>query len=239
MPSPSTALQLMTDALALTNAVGIDQTLTAQETTDGLRKFNDMLDSWSLDNLAVYGQANQSFNTVAGQATYTIGPAGNWNTTRPVRINSPAYTTINGVTFPCVAIDQESYNLIAVKAQPQPYAQVYLYVNAEPLGLVTLWPVPNAVYPMTFSIDRVLTQAATAATVLTFPPGYAHAFVTNLAVLLGPIFGKQMSKYPEVVSEAKLSLGRIKRANQTPIRSRYDPALRPDGYVDWRKGYWY
>lgn len=238
MPSPCTALQIITTALRKTNAVGVDQTLTAQETADALNSLNDIIEDWSTQTLAVYGQANQTFNMVAGQATYDIGPtAALWVTTRPVRINEPAYTVINGQSFACASIDQESYNLIAQKTLAGAWPNVYLYVNEFPNGQITLWPVPNQAYPITFTIDRVLTQAATAATVLSFPPGYMNAFTYALAVKLGPEFGKKMANYPEVVAEANRSLGNIKRANKRVWRSRYDIAIRPVEYIDWRRGY--
>jgi hypothetical protein len=234
MPSPSTALQIIEDALGLTNAVGVDQTLTNDETSDCLRKLNDVIENWSTQKLAVFGQANQTFSTAAGTASYTIGPGGVWNTARPVRIQEPGYTTIQGSSFPVVSINQADYNLIGDKTQTQEYPEVYLFVNDAPLATVTLWPVPNAISPITLSIDRVLTQAATAATVLTFPPGYVDAFVNNLAVRLAPIFGKQASQ--DVKDAARDSFAQVKRANQRPRILGYDPAITGGGNVDWRTG---
>lgn len=237
MPSPSTALTIIEDALGLTNSVGTDQTLTADETSDCLRKLNDLIDNWSTQTLAVYGQANQTFNTVANQATYTIGTGGNWVTTRPVRINDPVYATVSSITFPYYSITQAEYNLIAYKTQAgggTDDGQYYLYVNEYPLGLITFWPVPNAVIPITLSIDRVLTQAATAATSLSFPPGYVDAFVNNLAVRLAPLFGKQASQ--DVKDAAKQTLADIKRANKVTPVLRFDPAITGDQYGT---GWWY
>jgi len=98
MPSPTTALDIIRGSLALTNAVGIDQTLTNAETTQALSVFNDLLEIFNTRKLAVWGVADQTFSTVAGQTTYTIGAGGDWNTARPVWINDPAYAVINGNT---------------------------------------------------------------------------------------------------------------------------------------------
>lgn len=228
MPSPTTALTLIEDALGLTNSVGVDQTLTADEVSDCLRVFNDVLEDWSTQKLAVYGQANQSFNTVANQALYTIGAGGNWNTVRPVRIQEPAYATISGVSFPYTPITQADYNLIGYKTQGgggTDSPQFYLYVNEYPLGLVTLWPVPSAIFAITFSIDRTLTAVANAATSISFPPGYAKAFKYTMAVELSPLFGKKISNYPDVLAIQKETFGNIKRANQEPPLLQYDSAL--------------
>jgi hypothetical protein len=238
MPSPTTALQIIEDALGLTNAVGADQTLTNDETSDCLRVFNDVLEEGSTQSMFVYGQANQSFNTVAGTATYTIGTGGTWNTVRPERINEPAYATISGVTFPYFSITQAQYNLISLKTQAgggTDINQCYLYVNEFPLGLITLWPVPNAIFAITWSINRILTAITTAAASISFPPGYAKAFKYKLGVELAPLFGKKMAEYPDVAAIQKETWGGIKRSNSRPAILNYDIALlnRPtSGYPD-------
>lgn len=239
MPSPTTALTLIEDALGLTNAVGADQTLTADEVSDCLRVFNDVLEEGSTQSMFVYGQANQTFNTVATQATYTIGATGNWVTVRPERINEPAYATVSGVSYPYSSINQAQYNLISYKTQPgggTDLEQFYLYVNEFPLGLITLWPVPNAIIPITFSIDRVLTNVASAATTLTYPIGYAKAFKYKLGVELAPLFGKKIANYPDVLAIQKETWANIKRANKTPAVLSYDSALLnspSNGYPDY------
>lgn len=237
MPSPTTALQIIEDALGLTNAVGVDQTLVADEISDSLRRLNDLIENWSTQSLAVYGQANQTFNTIANQGTYTIGTGGDWNTTRPVRIDS-AYTVYQTVSFPVVEITQEEYNAIPYKALTQEFPTQYLYVNDYPLGLITLFPIPSAITPVTFSIARVLTQVSAAAAAISFPPGYADAFISNLAIKLGPLFGKRMADYPDLVLAARTSLADIKRANNRPRALQADPALtaRFPGSNGWR---WY
>ena len=239
MPSPTTALQIIEDALGLTNAVGVDQTLTADEVSDSLRVFNDLVEDWSTQNLAVFGQANQTFNTIANQAIYIIGTGGDWNTTRPERINDPAYSVINGVSFPCVSMTQEQYNVITVKGQTQDWPERYLYVNAHPLGLVTLWPTPSAVTPVTFSIDRVLTQIASAGASISFPQGYAKAFKYALGVELAPLFGKKIANYPEVMKTATESFANIKRANKKLRVMSYDSALLGANQTvsDYYRGY--
>jgi hypothetical protein len=175
--------------------------------------------------------------TVATQATYTIGPTGDWNTDRPVRINEPMYATVSGVTYPYASINQQQYNAISYKAQTgggTDLDQFFLYVNENPLGKVTLWPVPDSVFTLTLSIDMLLTTVPTAATVMAFPPGYFHAFTHNLAPILAPMFGKQASN--DVKDEARRSFGHVKRANQKPTLLSYDVALlsgNAAGYADY------
>lgn len=228
MPSPSTVLQFIEDALGLTNSVGADQTLTARETSDCLRVYNDLLEQMSTQGMSVYGQANQTFNTIANQAVYSIGAGGDFNTVWPASISEPAYATIQGVTFPYTCITQQDYNLIGYKAQSgggTDLAQFYLYVNAFPLGQITLWPVPSAIFPITFTIGTVLTAVTSASQTVTYPVGYAKAFKYALAVEYAPMFGKQITKYPDVLKIHIDTMADIKRMNYRPRVLRTDPAL--------------
>lgn len=234
MPSPTTALQIIRGALNLTNAVGTDQTLTADETSDCLDVFNDLIEMFNTSNLAVYGSSNQTFSTIAAQATYTIGAGGDWNTVRPVRINDPGYTLIQSTSYPVYSMTQAEYNEIPVKTQQQPFAYRYLFINSFPLGRITLWPVPSQVASITFTIDHQLTAISDAATSISFPPGYANVFRYKLAVMLAPLFGKTAK--PEVQKEAKDSYAAICRANKTLTMMDYPYRVRPPNYPDFIAG---
>lgn len=236
MPSPTTALDIIRGALNLTNAVGVDQTLTADEVSDGLEVFNDLLEIFNTRNLSVFGSANQTFNTIAGQAVYTIGAGGDWSTVRPVRINDPAYVVINNTSYPVYSMTQAEYNAIPVKTQPQPFPYRYLYVNYFPLALVTLWPVPSQVAPITFSIDNQLAAVTNASTAISFPPGYAMVFKYKLAVMLAPLFGRKMTAYPDVMKIANESFADICRANKTLTLMDYPFRVRPPNYPDFIAG---
>jgi hypothetical protein len=235
MPSPTTPLQVITDSLNLTRAVGVDETLTSLEVSDGLRAFNDLVENWNTQKLAVYGIADQTFTFVAGTGTYTIGTGGTFNTTRPERINSPGYTTVaTGVTLPCTSMTQQEYDLLPYKTQQNSYPWRFLYVNSYPLGILTFWPVPSEANTITLAIDRILTQAATATTSITYPPGYIEAFKYNLAPRLAALFGKPCP--PDVLALATSTLADIKRANKVTPVMRYDPATFNRRIGSW-KGY--
>ena len=229
MPSPTTVLEVCRAALALTNAVGVDQTLTAAESTDCLRAFNDLLEDFSLQNLAVFGISNYTFNSVAGQATYTIGTGGFLNV-RPVKIHEYGYSTISGVSFPFRERTQGEYNLLGQKDLQNAYPSRYLYVNSFPYGLLTLWPVPSSIIPITLSIDRVFETVDSINDSIAFPQGYANVFTYQLALRLASPFGVDIRKYPQVAQTATTSFANLKRANKKPIVMQYDEQLRAGGY---------
>lgn len=234
MPSGVTAGALVKSAMRLGGATAVGETPTSDEMTDGLSALNDLLENWSTQNLAVYGGAVETFPTVAGQATYTIGVGGNWNTVRPIRINDNSYCTFQGVDFPINRIGQDEYNLIALKTQQQPIIEKLLYVNDNPLGRVTLWPVPAQIVNISLDSDRILMAVADITTVMMLPPGYLLAMKHALWILMAPDYGRTVTD--EVKDVARSSFAAIKRANKVKRVSRYDSALVGDDPVTWQSG---
>lgn len=233
MPSPSTAGQLITASLRLTGAIAIDETPSADEFNDGVLGLNDLIETLSTERLAVYGAAVETFATVAAQALYTIGPAGNWNTVRPVRL-SGAYCTFNGVDFPIDIIGQSEYDDIGLKTQQQPIIERLLYVNDYPLGKITLWPVPSQIVNITLDTDRVLTNVVDTSTVISYPPGYLLMMRYMLTILLCAGYGITAS--PEITGIARTALANVKRANRVKRRMTFDGALVESGPTIWQTG---
>jgi len=232
MPSPTTAQDIIEGALGLTNAVGTDQTLTGQEVADSLAVFNDLLEDWTTQSLAVWSTINQTFATVVGQSVYTIGATGNWVTARPVAING-MYMDLSGLSYIISEMTQTEYNSIALKTINQPIIQRYLYVNEFPNGVITFWPVPTQIVNVTISMGLTMTQPASAGTVISYPVGYAKALKYNLAVELASLFGKQPP--PSVVATALKSLGNIKRANARDNVMAFDSALTGGNFVQQQR----
>lgn len=236
MPSGVAAGDLIKGAARLVNVIATSETLTADELNDGLATLNDLLELWSTQNLAVYGAADVTFNTVAAQASYTLGPTGTWVGDRPVRINDWPSCRVSGVDFPIELIGEQDYNLIPLKTQPGQIIERMLYVNDFPNGRVTLWPVPSAVVPITFSVDRILTQVPNVATLMTFPPGYLLAMRYQLGIMLAPDYGRTVTE--EVAAVARSSFAAIKRANKVRRTAGFDAGLvGHDGPVTYQRGY--
>ena len=234
MPSPTTALELITRSMRLAKILTSGETLTAEEGQDALATLNDLLENWSTEPLSLWSTTNFAGSTVGGQATYTIGPGGNFNTTRPSEILG-AYVTVNGVDFPVTPVGQLEYNAISLKTQQQPIAQKLLYVNDFPLGLVTLWPVPSQAVTLTMTFDRLLTQIPTLATAINYPPGAAKALRYALAVELASEYGAPVD--PVLLSIASDAKADYKRSNKQPVKASFDISLTGIHAVGhWRAG---
>ena len=222
MPSPIAVIDLIASSMRLFGAIDAEENPTPAELRDGLRALNDMLENWSTETLSVWGAVNQSFATVPGQATYTIGPGGNFNTVRPVDVTG-GYFTYSGVDSLVRPMGQDEYNGISMKSQAGQVAERMMYVNDYPLGRITLWPVPNNAGPLVLTIGRVLTTPVLITDQLTGPPGFAKAVRFCLAVEMAPEFGMEAS--PTVMAVAADAKGDYKRSNQTEVVASFDPAI--------------
>lgn len=234
MPTGIVVSDLLRSSMRLIGAIATGETPSAEEVTDGLLVLNDMLENWSTETLSVWGSSNQTFSLVGNQATYTIGPAGNWNTTRPQDIDG-AYCTFGGVDFPIEVISQQQYNDISIKSMKQPITERLLYVNEFPLGVVTVWPVPTQNTPITLTMSRVLAFPVAVTDVLTGPPGFLKALRYCLAVEFAPEFGIEASA--TVIQVAADAKGDYKRANLPLIVSGYDDALTTPQVALYQRGY--
>jgi len=82
----TTAQTIIDRALRLISAIASGSSPTASETADGLTALNAMIASWQLDKLNVYAYVDTSFPLTANDASYTVGPSGNFDLTpRPTK----------------------------------------------------------------------------------------------------------------------------------------------------------
>jgi hypothetical protein len=153
------------------------------------------------------------FNWPASTISRTLGPTGDFVGNRPVLLDDSTYFRDPGtnVSFGIKMINQQQYNGIAVKTVTSTYPQV-LWINMTyPDIEMYIYPVPTRLLEWHFISVEELTQPATLATELTFPPGYLRAFTYNLAMEIAPEFGVEPS--PQVQRIAMTSKRNIKRIN--------------------------
>lgn len=68
-----TGLDLITGALRRINSYAPGQKLEGVDTTDALSTMNDLLDAWSIEELMIYGSAENILTWVPGKNQYTLG----------------------------------------------------------------------------------------------------------------------------------------------------------------------
>ena len=202
-------------ALRLLGILAEGETPSAATSQDALVALQQMVESWNTERLAVFSTQDQVFLWPAGvgNQTRTLGPTGNFVGLRPILIDDATYFRDPGtnVSFGVKLINQQQYNGIAVKTVTSTYPQVMFVNNTFPDVTMTIYPVPTRELEWHFVSVEELSNPATLATELYFPPGYLRAFAYNLAMEIAPEFGVEPS--PQVQRIAMTAKRNLKRIN--------------------------
>lgn len=226
MPS---ATQIITKALKIAGVLGESETPTAEQASDGLVSLNDMLDSWSTDETYIFTIESQTFPLVDGIKQYTIGVGGDFDTARPIMINS-VVVNLDGITYPLQMIDAADYSTIAFKENNTGIPQYFYCDFAFPLANIYLYGLPSQNLTITLGIQKQLTTFANLTTQYTFPPGYNRLLNYGLAMEIAPEYGMSMSPEAQfIASEAKANV----RNRNLPA-----PVMKTEvGYISGIYGY--
>lgn len=212
----ATAQTLITRALRLLSVVGSGVTPDSNALTDGLTALNAMLEGWRNQPWASWSIDEVTASIVANKQSYTMGPTGDINTTRPINIEN-ARLQLLGVDYPVQIIDQAQWAGIRVKSLKSNIPR-YLYPTGDyPLITLNLWPIPTQNAALIMGVVHPMSGFSALGDTVSLPPGYEQAIAYNLAICLAPEFG--VSASGEVAKIARQALAEIKRMNSQPIKS--------------------
>lgn len=178
---------------------------------DALEAFNDMKDSWNTERLSVFTTQDEDFTWTANAASKTMGPSGDFQTTRPILVYDSTYFKVGTLSYPLTLINREQYSAIALKGDTSTLPQLLFVDMAMPDITMYLWPVPTQALEFHVVSPVQLDDSATLSTTVIVPPGYRRAFKYNLAVEIASEFG--VAAPPQVVRIAISSKRNIKRIN--------------------------
>lgn len=220
-------------ALAFKDAgvYGVGQTPSSEDANDALDRLNGMLAQWRRRRWLVYRLLTTS-KVSTGAQSYTVGTGGDFNITRPDKIESAFVRLVNQAApnqtdYPLRIIEaREDYNRIVLK-QLTAFPYYLFYDSAYPLGSVFPWPVPSAtIYSLHITTKDVLPQFASLAEDISLPLEYLDALRYNLAVRLRMGYG--MDEKPGLAGLAKDALNVIRMAN-TQIPQLHMPGVLTRG----------
>lgn len=222
----TTVRDLLNSTLRLLGVLASGETASSSELTDGLSVLNSMLDSWSTENLLILSNSIEEFDLVSGQQSYTIGASGNFNTSRPVRINNATlkYTnTTDQQEIPLEIINLDQWSQIDIKSLQSGEPRKLFYNPTFPLATIYIWPKPTTNHKIVLYTEKLLTSYTNLSNSLSLSPGYLKAVRYNLAVDLAPEYGKSVP--PEILKGAEESKSHIMRLNTKPELMQMDDAV--------------
>jgi len=208
----TTAGDQINGALRLLGVLAEGETPSAATSQDALFALNQMIDSWGTEKLSTFTTQEQVFSWLPGFVSRTLGPSGDFVGDRPVLMDDATYfvDASTGISYGIKLINQQQYDGIAVKNVTSTFPQV-MWINTNYPNIdMHVYPVPTKVLEWHFISAAQLTQPATIATPLYFPPGYLRAFRYNLACELAPEFGVDPSAtVSRIAMYSKRNLKRI------------------------------
>ena len=209
----TSAGDIINGSLRLLGVLAEGEVPSAETSQDALNAMNQMIDSWNTERLSVFSTQDQIFTWPAGLLSRTLGPSGDFNGNRPVLLDDSTYFRDpgTGVSYGIKFINQQQYDGIAVKTVSSTFPQVMFINMTFPDIDMYVFPRPLRDLEWHFISVEELTQPATLATTLHFPPGYLRAFRYNLATEMAPEFGMEPSA--QVMRIAMTSKRNLKRIN--------------------------
>lgn len=224
----TTALDVITDAGQRIGVYAPGEVLTSADSTLGLTVLDDMLDSWSNENLTCYAIQEQSAPLTPGTFQYTIGPGGMFNMPRPLRIKygtGAAYILdTNGNRYVVDVVQRGQWNLIGNLSNINSDIPTTLFYDPQfPLGIMNIFPVPLINWILFWDSYLPFVTASNLATAFSLPPGYMRAIKLGLSVELWPYYKPDTAQPPALLlSQAVAAKSAVKRNNYRPYRALFD-----------------
>jgi hypothetical protein len=209
-------------------------------TTDGLTRFNEVLESLSLQDLAIYANSFTVVPLQANKRDYAIGPSGDVIAQRPLSAEgiSAAFVTYNGADFPVEIVALERWAGIVVKGTPGIPAWA-AFDSGWPNTTLHLWPIPYQAGTLTLIQQVAFAAAANLTTVVDMPPGYRRMLRLMLAwELLSDYPGMTPDQVAKLKADKTDAIALVKGNNgggEDLMRSEVAD-LMGGGYVNWRDG---
>lgn len=213
----TTASDLIKSAMRKLRVYKPGEAIDDAEIIDNLEVLNTMLDAWSADNLMVPYSKTEAFSLTAGQSLFTIGPGGDFSTTRPndVDVKSSYIRDSSGNDYTLLPMTEREYNSLGDKS-PSSSTPAYLWYNPQyPLGRLQFDCPSSSGLTLYLVSQKPLDEFPDITTELVLPHGYKQTIVYNLAVILAPEYGKSVDG--AVAAIAVTSKAQLEHKNAKPI----------------------
>lgn len=189
-----------------------NETANATMLADGISTLNEMFDTWSSEGILIHTTTREEFALTAGEASRTMGPTGNFITTRPTQIEKVGVKS-NGQEIPVAILTVSEWAEIRDKTLTSDIPSKIYFEGTFPNETLNLWPVPSLANNLViYSLKPFSTY--TAASEISFPPGYQEAIKYNLDLRMFSEYGKPATQ--ETFDQAAKTLANIKRKNTKP-----------------------
>ena len=223
---------LIRSAMRKIGVLAAGEPLPANEGDDAKQVFTQMVDAWSLESLLIPVVSVVTKQLITGVSEYTIGiypdvtiPDNHIETARPEKILASFIRDAYSTDYPQEVIDVTTFSRISRKTNGSRPSRFYNR-KGWPLNTILFESLPYADETLHLEMVQPLSgylSTASLTDVINLPPGYEQVLIFNLAILLAPEWGKDVT--PVIATMAMEGKSRIKRANVRTLVLGMDRAL--------------
>lgn len=172
------------------------------------------METWRLERLMIYAR-DEVTKVLTGASSYSIGPSGDINTTRPValeRAGQRVAGTSPTLEYQLDTLTDAEYASLGLKGLTSSVARWIYYDRGYPTGTIRTYPVLAAGDTLVLYVLHPLTAFASLDTTIALPPGFELALQTNLSIELSSSY-RDCQITPALAAQAANSKALIKVNN--------------------------
>lgn len=191
----TTVATLITDSLIEIGVQDPGESVASNLSSYAIRTINRLFDRVNLSRAAVYTYSRQEFALTAGDASYTFGPSGDFNSTNDGRIRKAGLLrTDTNTETEIQLIDYRAYADLVDRASSG--VPLYLYDSrTAPINTLAFWPTPdNTYYKVVLYTDYEMPQVSALSDTLVIPGAMEELMLTELAIVLAGALATQVSQ---------------------------------------------
>jgi hypothetical protein len=187
----ATSLDIIKRALRINGAYGVGETLSSEEAQDSLTALNALMGSIS-NTPMVYAKTLDTISLTGGVSSITVGTSGTTVTPRPIKVLDESYITNGNVTYQLRIFTDKQYSDVMVKTTQAIPTAIWPLMNM-PNVQITFWPVPIGGLTLYLWSTKLLQTFPDLTTTVSLPDGYEDYICYELADVLAPEFGTELS----------------------------------------------
>ena len=192
--------------------IGIRDTSNTTRMSEALTCFNNMLSSWDKDLIV---PTTESFTLTVGDADYTIGSGGDFDTVRPIKLLSAFIRDADNYDYPVdTYLSRDDYNKFAQKnidGRPS----CLLYVLEYPLGRIIFDSEPESAETFYLTSHKPFSPYTALSDTILQPVEYENAMIYNFAIEIAPEYNITPDNL--VIEQSMLLKDQIQNRNSQPV----------------------
>lgn len=182
--------QVITAALRKLAVLPSGVSPSADQVSDAAQALNALVKTFQADGMPLWKVSSQSFTTVDGTSSYTVGPSQTVNCPTPLRVIQAFWTPSGGTNTPLNIYNRYDFNDLPTGSSYEGSPVNLYYQPLRTTGVIKLWPTPdNSTTSITFHYTSPFEDMDAAANDFDFPSEWIQPLIYNLAWSLAPEYG--------------------------------------------------